>query len=159
MYAIYKSTKYSAELSGDEEKVTLHSRIQNDGFEVYISKVSGRVFDGHFIKKVQMDDLDYLYTIRYEIQYKGHFFPVSSAMNRMNVKDDWFEIKPGLKQGQLGIDLGFKQINKMEWAKELHRSDIEKLKVIEEPLGIFINQGLKITIYEDGDIDTFLNAL
>ena len=157
MYAIYKQKKFEAEnVVGDE--VTLYSYVKYEGFQNHIDPW-GEVSDNFFSKKVAMDDLDYLYRIHYEIQYRGHFFYVSSAMNRMNIADDWFEIKPSIKQNQLRIDLDFKQINKLEWAKEIHRKDIEVLKIIEEPMGRFINQGLKIKLLKDKEIDEFLDSI
>jgi hypothetical protein len=55
--------------------------------------------------------------------------------------------------------LGFKQINKLEWAKEISRKDIEVLKIVETPLGIFKDQGVKIKSLEGKDIDNFLNSI
>ena len=155
-FAVYKGMTYRVTLKEDE--VTLISHNEDEGFEIYVD-IKGRVSSTTFIKKVAMDDLDYLYRIHYEIQYRGHFFYVSSAMNRMNIADDWFEIKPSIKQNQLRIDLDFKQINKLEWAKEIHRKDIEVLKIIEEPMGRFINQGLKIKLLKDKEIDEFLDSI
>lgn len=54
MYAVYKGIRYSAEQFAGEIKITLHSKSQDEGFEVYVSKMSGRVFKDHFVKKVKM---------------------------------------------------------------------------------------------------------
>ncbi|WP_049510076.1 hypothetical protein, partial [Streptococcus pseudopneumoniae] len=116
MYAIYKGIRYSAEQFASESKITLHSKSQDEGFEAYVSKISGRVFKDYFVKKVKMEELDYLYSIHYEIQYKGHSFYVSSGMIRRNIEKDWFEIIPSVNQNQIKDELGFKQINKLEWA-------------------------------------------
>ena len=159
MYAVYKGIRYSAEQFAGERKITLHSKSQDERFEAYVSKISGRVFKDHFIKKVNMEDLDYLYSIHYEIQYKGHSFYVSSGMIRRNIEKDWFEIKPDTSQNQIKDELGFKQINKLEWAKEIGRKDIEVLKIVETPLGIFKDQGVKIKNLEGQDIDDFLNSI
>ena len=137
----------------------MHSKSQDKGFEAYISKISGRVFKDHFVKKVKMEELDYLYSIHYEIQYKGHSFHVSSGMIRRNVEKDWFEIIPSDNQNQIKDELGFKQINKLEWAKGISRKDIEVLKIIEIPLGIFKDQGVKVKSLEGQAIDNFLNSI
>ena len=55
--------------------------------------------------------------------------------------------------------MGFKQINKLEWAKEIGRKDIEVLKIIETPLGNFKDQGVKVKSSEGQDIDNFLNYI
>ena len=159
MYAVYKGIRYSAKQFAGERKITLHSKFQDEGFEAYVSKISGRVFKDHFIKKVKMEDLDYLYSVHYEIQYKGHSFYVSSGMIRRNIEKDWFEIKPSASQNQIKDELGFKQINKLEWAKEIGRKDIEVLKIVETPLGIFKDQGVKVKNLEGQDIDNFLNSI
>ena len=57
MYAIYKGIRYSAEQFAGERKITLHSKSQDEGFEVYV-KMSGRVFKDHFAKNVKMEELD-----------------------------------------------------------------------------------------------------
>ena len=159
MYAVCKGIRYSAEQFAGERKITLHSKSQDERFEAYVSKISGRVFKDHFIKKVNMEDLDYLYSIHYEIQYKGHSFYVSSGIIRRNIEKDWFEIKPSANQNEIKDELGFKQINKLEWAKEIGRKDIEVLKIVERPLGIFKDQGVKIKNLEGQDIDDFLNSI
>ena len=159
MYAIYKGIRYSAEQFAGESKITLHSKSQDEGFDSYVSKISGRVFKEHFVKKVKIEDLDYLYKIHYEIQYKGHSFYVSSGMIRRSIEKDWFEIKPDSSQNQIKNELEFKQINKLEWAKEIGRKDIEVLKIVETPLGNFKDQGVKVKSLEGQDIDNFLNSI
>ena len=119
----------------------------------------GRISDNVFTKKVKMEELDYLYSIHYEIQYKGHSFDVSSGMIRRNIKKDWFEIISSANQNEIKDELGFTQINKLEWAKDIGRKDIEALKIVETPLGIFKDQGVKVKNLEGQDIDDFLNSI
>ena len=157
MYAIYKQNKFEAEYENEHE-VTLYSRVKFKDFQNYISPW-GRISDNVFTKKVKMEELDYLYSIHYEIQYKGHSFYVSSGMIRRNIEKDWFEIKPSANQNEIKDELGFKQINKLEWAKEISRKDIEVLKIIETPLGIFKDQGVKIKSLDGQNIDDFLNSI
>lgn len=157
MYAIYKQFKFGAEFENKHE-VILYSSVKFKGFQNY--KTSWRrISENFFSKKVKMEELDYLYSIHYEIQYKGHSFYVSSGMIRRNIEKDWFEIKPSANQNQIKDELGFKQINKLEWAKEIGRKDIEVLKIIETPLGIFKDQGVKVTSLEGQNIDNFLNSI
>ena len=157
MYAIYKQNKFEAEYENKHE-VILYSRVKFKDFQNYISPW-GRISDNVFTKKVKMEELDYLYSIHYEIQYKGHSFHVSSGMIRRNVEKDWFEIIPSANQNQIKDELGFKQINKLEWAKEISLKDIEVLKIIETPLGIFKDQGVKAKSLEGQAIDNFLNSI
>ena len=138
--------------------IVLTSDTKDEGFNNYVDSW-GEEFDDFFSKKVKMEELDYLYSIHYEIQYKGHSFYVSSGMIRRNIEKDWFEIKPSANQNEIKDELGFKQINKLEWAKEISRKDIEVLKIIETPLGIFKDQGVKVKSLEGQDIDDFLNSI
>ena len=103
--------------------------------------------------------------------YKSMFFPRDGLsdfyimdsdyayMKRRNDQFSWFEIKPSANQNQIKDELGFEQINKLEWAKEISRKDIEVLKIVETPLGIFKNQGVKVKSLEGQDIDNFLNSI
>ena len=157
MYAIYKQQKFESEYKNDDE-VILYSSVRVEGFQNYIDS-RGKLFPDYFSKTVKIEELDYLYKIHYEIQYKGHFFHITSAMNQMNIKNDWFELIPNIKQNELKNELDFKQINKLDWAKEIGRKDIEAIKIVETPVDIFKVQGSKFKILEGKDIDEFLASV
>ena len=157
MYAIYKQKKYDADIELDNT-VTIYSYVKEEGFENDITPW-GEVEDDYFSKKVNMNELDYLYRTVYEIQYKGHFFDVMSTMKRINIDEDWFAIRAGIEKYELIEKLGFKVYDKATWWKEIGRKDIEALKIIDKPLGIFKDQGLKIKILEGADIDDFLASV
>ena len=157
MHAIYKQKKYGASV-GLDNQVTLHSRIKEEGFDNFVTPW-GEVMDDFFSKTVNMNELDYLYRIEYEIQYKGHFFDVMSVMKRITIDEDWFVIRAGIEKYELIEKLGFERYDKATWRKEIKRKDIEALKIIDKPLGIFKDQGLKIKILEGADIDDFLASV
>lgn len=154
MYAIYKQKKYRANKLIDGH-VTLYSYSQDEGFENYVSP-RGEVSYDFFSKVVDIRELDYLYEIWYEIQYKGHFFDVMSVMKRKLIDKDLFVLNAGIEKYPLIEKLGFEVYDKGQWWKEIGRKDIEALKIIEEPLKIFKDRGLKIKILEGKDIDDFL---
>ena len=159
MIAIYRGKKYNVSKGlSNNDWIVLTSDTKDGEFSNYIDSW-GEEFDDFFSKIVKMEELDYLYSIHYEIQYKGHSFHVSSGMIRRNVEKDWFEIIPSANQNQIKDELGFKQINKLEWAKGISRKDIEVLKIIEIPLGIFKDQGVKVKSLEGQAIDNFLNSI
>ena len=106
-----------------------------------------------------MNELDYLYRIVYEIQYKGHFFDVMSTMIRRVIDEDRFAIRAGIEKYELIEKLGFEVYDKGQWWKKIGRKDIEALKIIDKPLGIFKDQGLKIKILEGKEIDDFLASV
>lgn len=159
MIAIYRSKNYHVSKGlSNNDWIVLTSDTKDEGFNNYVDSW-GEEIDDFFSKKVKMEELDYLYSIHYEIQYKGHSFYVSSGMIRRNVEKDWFEIIPSANQNEIKDELGFKQINKLEWAKEISRKDIEVLKIVETPLGIFKDQEVKVKSLEGQDIDDFLNSI
>ena len=157
MYAIYKQKKYRANKLIDGH-VTLYSYSQDEGFENYVSP-RGEVSYDFFSKVVDIRELDYLYEIWYEIQYKGHFFDVMSVMKRKLIDKDLFVLNAGIEKYPLIEKLGFEVYDKGQWWKEIGRKDIEALKIIEEPLKIFKDQGLKIKILEGKGIDDFLASV
>lgn len=157
MYAIYKQKKYDADIELDNT-VTIYSYVKEEGFENDITPW-GEVEDDYFSKKVNMNELDYLYRIEYEIQYKGHFFDVMSVMKRKLIDKDLFVLNAGIEKYPLTEKLGFEVYDKGQWWKKIGRKDIEALKIIEKPLGIFKDQGLKVKILEGKDIDEFLASV
>ena len=157
MYAIYKQKKYDADIELDNT-VTIYSYIKEEGFENDITPW-GEVEDDYFSKKVNMNELDYLYRIVYEIQYKGHFFDVMTTMIRRVIDEDRFAIRAGIEKYDLIEKLGFKVYDKGQWWEKIGRKDIEALKIIDKPLGIFKDQGLKVKILEGKDIDDFLASV
>ena len=157
MYAIYKQKKYDAELRLGKN-VTLYSYVKEEGFENHVDPW-GRKSDTFFSKKMDIHELDYLYEIEYEIQYKGNFFDVMSVMKRKLIDKDLFVLNAGIEKYPLIEKLGFEVYDKGEWRKEIGRKDIEALKIIEKPLEIFKDQGLKIKILEGKAIDDFLASV
>ena len=157
MYAIYKQMKYDAELRLGKD-VTLYSCVKEEGFENYVDPW-GRESDTFFSQKMDIHELDYLYRIVYEIQYKGHFFDVMSVMKRKLIDKDLFVLNAGIEKYPLIEKLGFEVYDKGQWWKEIGRKDIEAIKIIEEPEGIFKDQGLKVKILEGKAIDEFLASV
>ena len=157
MHAIYKQKKYRANKLF-KGHVTLYSYSQDEGFENYVSP-RGEVSYDFFSKVVDIHELDYLYEIEYEIQYKGHFFDVMSVMKRKLIDKDLFVLNAGIEKYPLIEKLGFEVYDKGQWWKKIGRKDIEALKIIEKPLGIFKDRGVKMKIIEGADIDDFLASV
>ena len=157
MYAIYKQKKYDAELRLGKD-VTLYSYMKDEGFENYVDPL-GRESDDFFSKKMDIHELDYLYEVKYEFLYRGHYFKALSTMIRKLIDKDYFEIAAGIEKYDLIQKLGFKRLDESTWWKDIRRKDIEAIKIIEEPEGIFKEQGLKIKILEGKAIDDFLASV
>ena len=157
MYAIDKQKKYRANKLIDGH-VTLYSYSQDEGFENYVSP-RGEVSYDFFSKVVNIRELDYLYEIKYEFLYRGHYFKALSTMIRKLIDKDYFEISAGIEKYDLIEKLGFKRLDESTWWKEIGRKDIEALKIIEKPLGIFKDKGSKVKILEGKAIDDFLASI
>ena len=156
MYGIYKGKKYRVAKISTFYRVI--SREKEEGFEEYID-IFGEKSPDIFVKDVDIHELDYLYEIWYEIQYKGHFFDVMSFVNRKLIDKDLFVLNAGIEKYPLIEKLGFEVYDKGQWWKKIGRKDIEALKIIEKPEGIFKDRGLKIKILEGKDIDEFLASV
>ena len=156
MDGIYKGKKYR--VVKDSTSFWLVSREKEEGFEEYID-ILGEKSPDIFVKDVDIHELDYLYRIVYEIQYKGHFFDVMSFVNRKLIDKDLFVLNAGIEKYDLIEKLGFEVYDKGQWWKKIGRKDIEALKIIEKPEGIFKDRGLKIRILEGKDIDEFLASV
>ena len=156
MQGIYKGKKYRVAKISTFYRVI--SKEKEEGFEEYINIVGEKSPD-IFVKDVDIHELDYLYEIWYEIQYKGHFFDVISYMNRKLIEKDLFVLNAGIEKYPLIEKLGFEVYDKGQWWKEIGRKDMEALKIIEEPEGIFKDQGLKVKVLEGKDIDDFLASV
>ena len=82
-----------------------------------------------------------------------------SFVNRKLIDKDLFVLNAGIEKYPLIEKLGFEVYDKGQWWKEIGRRDIEALKIIEKPLGIFKDRGLKVKILEGKDIDDFLASV
>ena len=156
MYGIYKGKKYRVAKISTFYRVI--SREKEEGFEEYIDIVGEKRPD-IFIKDVDIHELDYLYEVKYELLYRGHYFKALSTMIRKLIDKDYFEIAVGIEKYDLIEKLGFKRLDESTWWKDIRRKDIEAIKIIEEPEGIFKEQGLKIKILEGKAIDDFLASV
>ena len=156
MYGIYKGKKYRV------AKISTFYRVisgeKEEGFEEYID-ILGEKRPDIFVKDVDIHELDYLYEVKYEFLYRGHYFKALSTMIRKLIDKDYFEISAGIEKYDLIEKLGFKRLDESTWWKDIRRKDIEALKIVEEPLGIFKDQGLKIKILEGKAIDEFLASV
>ncbi|WP_273450630.1 hypothetical protein [Streptococcus ferus] len=160
MYAIFKGKKFDATHEVDHI-YTLISKVRYDGFEQYIN-ILGQVAENTFVKEVNENDLDYLYELSYELKYKGRWFHLFTALNPRAISEDYFEIILSfldLEEKELAEKLDFERTDKFYYTKRIYRKDIEELKVIELPQGIFSSQGKKETILEGQEIDDYFASI
>ena len=158
MYGIYKGKKYRV------AKISTFYRVisgeKEEGFKEYID-ILGEKRPDIFVKDVDIHELDYLYKIVYEIQYKGHFYIFKNGdfTKRAIAEEAFYILSNDISNAKFFESLGFTRSDKFYFDKKISRSDIEAIKIIEKPLGIFKDQGLKVKILEGKDIDDFLAAV
>ena len=159
MYAIYKGKRYRAVKKG--EKIRIGSDTKEYGFTEYVDVV-GNVHYDRFVKLLDMDELDYLYEERFEIQYQGRWFHLFTALNSRTIFEDYYEIILSFldaEEKKLAEELEFERTDKFYYTKRIYRKDIEALKVIEIPQGIFSLQGKKERILEGQEIDDYFASI
>ena len=110
---------------------------------------------------MDIHELDYLYEIDYEIQYKGLFyiFENGAFTKRAIAEEAFYILSDDVSNPKFFEGLGFTRSDKFYFDKKISRSDIEAIKIIEKPLGIFKDQGSKVKIIEGADIDDFLASV
>lgn len=158
MYGIYKGKKYRV------AKISTFYRVisgeKEEGFEEYID-ILGEKRPDIFVKDVDIHELDYLYKMSYEIQYKGHFyiFENGAFTKRAIAEEAFYILSDDISNTKFFESLGFTRSDKFYFDKKISRSDIEAIKIIEKPLGIFKDRGSKVKIIEGEDIDEFLASV
>lgn len=160
MHSIFKGIKYyTTHEEGDI--YTLVTSEQKEGFKEYIN-VIGQISPDVFVKTVSIQELDYLYESGYKVKYKNHYFNLNSVINPQTIQEDFYSITLDFlneAEKKLAEELGFQRPDKFYYEKHIHRSDIEALKVIEIPLGIFASQGVQERILEGQAIDDYLDSI
>ena len=158
MDGIYKGKKYRV------AKISTFYRVisgeKEEGFEEYID-ILGKKRPDIFVKDVDIHELDYLYKIVYEIQYKGHFYIFKNGdfTKRAIAEEAFYILSDDISNAKFFESLGFTRSDKFYFDKKISRSDIEAIKIIEKPLGIFKDRGSKVKIIEGADIDDFLASV
>ena len=115
MDGIYKGKKYRvAKIS------TFYWVIRGEkeeGFEEYID-IFGEKSPDVFVKDVDIHELDYLYEVKYEFLYRGHYFKALSTMIRKLIDKDLFVLNAGIEKYPLIERLGFEVYDKGQWWKK-----------------------------------------
>ena len=161
MIGIYKGKRYVADYTFGKAVVTIYSYEKEMGFENAISPW-GKVYDDYFSKQVIATELDYLYELSYELKYRGLWFYLTSSLNTNTISKELFVIGLdyfGSEAIELAEELGFERPDKFYFTKKIYRKDIEALKVIESPQGIFSSQGKNETILEGQAIDDYFASI
>lgn len=159
MYAYYKGELFSTH--NVKGKFMIGSKIQKEGFEEY-TDVLGRKHNDHFVKLLDITELDYLYELSYQVKFKNRWYNLHTALNHLAVTEEHYEITLSFldrQEQKLAEELAFERTDKFYYTKRLYRSDIEALKVIESPQGIFAKQDNKEQIFTGQEIDDYLSTI
>ena len=95
------------------------------------------------------------------LRYKGHFyiFENGAFTKRAIAEEAFYILSDDVSNPKFFEGLGFTRSDKFYFDKKISRSDIEAIKIIEKPFGIFKDQGSKVKIIEGADIDDFLASV
>ena len=159
MKAIFKGNLFRA--SRYQGKIRIGSNKKLEGFEEYVD-VLGNQHKDHFVRLLDESELDYLYELSYELKYQGRWFHLFTALNSRTIFEDYYEIILSFldaEEKKLAEELDFERTDKFYYTKRIYRKDIEALKVIEIPQGIFSSQGKKEILLQGEAIDTYLSEI
>ena len=159
MKAIYKGCSFRA--SRFQGKIRIGSDKKSEGFVEYVD-VLGNRHEDHFVRLLDETELDYLYELTYELKYQGRWFHLFTALNSRTIFEDYYEIILSFldaEEKKLAEELEFERTDKFYYTKRIYRKDIEALKVIEIPQGIFSLQGKKERILEGQEIDDYFASI
>ncbi|WP_373712383.1 hypothetical protein [Streptococcus sp.] len=159
MKAIFKGNLFRA--SRYQGKIRIGSNKKLEGFEEYVD-VLGNLHKDHFVRLLDESELDYLYELSYELKYQGRWFHLFTALNSRTIFEDYYEIILSFldtEEKKLAEELDFERTDKFYYTKRIYRKDIEALKVIEIPQGIFSSQGKKEILLQGEAIDTYLSEI
>mgnify|MGYP000440942516 CR=1 FL=1 len=157
--AIYKGKLFHA--SRYQGKIRIGSDKKLEGFVEYVD-VLGNLHKDHFVRLLDESELDYLYELSYELKYQGRWFHLFTALNSRTIFEDYYEIILSFldaEEKKLAEELDFERTDKFYYTKRIYRKDIEALKVIEIPQGIFSLQGKKERILEGQEIDDYFASI
>ena len=157
--AIYKRKLFHA--SRYQGKIRIGSDKKIEGFVEYVD-VLGNLHKDHFVRLLDESELDYLYELSYELKYQGRWFHLFTALNSRTIFEDYYEIILSFldaEEKKLAEELEFERTDKFYYTKRIYRKDIEALKVIEIPQGIFSLQGKKERILEGQEIDDYFASI
>lgn len=161
MKATYENKKYMAEFDKKNNNVILYSYTKDSGFQNHIDPWGNKA-DDFFSRIVSQSCLSYMWNISYQVKFKNRWYNLHTALNRLAVIEEHYEITLSFLDNQeqkLAEELAFKRTDKFYYTKRLYRSDIEALKVIESPQGIFAKQGEKEQILTGQEIDIYLSTI
>ncbi|MCX7569430.1 hypothetical protein OS242_05610 [Tumebacillus sp. DT12] len=121
-YAIYQGKEYKAGRRFRETKIVLFSRDRTDlnyGFEEFAN--------GRYRKEVEPNEIESAYDVISLALYRGLKFQV------INIDGDTillYHSGPSLEREELG----FRMVDRFEYEKEVHRSELEKMWEERTPL-------------------------
>lgn len=158
MKATYKNKSYVVEFDKNPNNVVLYSYTRDSGFQNHVDPWGNKA-DDFFSKSVSQDCLSYMWDNFYEVKFKGRWYRLFTALNSGAISENHYEIILDFREMELAEELDFDRTDKFYYTKRLYRSDIEALKVIESPQGIFANQDNKEQIFIGQEIDDYLSTI
>lgn len=155
LYCIYNGKKYKAKYKDNSVKIT--TTIKEEGFSNYID-VLGRVHHDLFMKELSLHQVEWVFYEEIEFQYKGKYFPLcSSNITPENIKEDHFKIFTDSEK--MAQQYNFEKKEQFVFEKNISKSEIESIRIIQKPINEFENYVCKNIIISEGHISEWFESL
>lgn len=129
-YCVYKNQKYQAEIKNNKIEIT--SNCHDEGFVEYVDVV-GRIHNDLFIKKLDIDETDFIYQEDIFLKYKGAYFQLFADKITANaVVNDSYMIWTDSEH--VARDYIFEKKEQFVYIKYIKGKEIEAIKVVKKPL-------------------------
>lgn len=154
VFCNFNNSKYSAKVRNN--KILITTKIKQDGFVNYID-VLGQEHNDLFMKELDLNEVEVVYKENIEFCYKGTYFQLfSSTIKPENIKNNRFMLFTDSEK--LAQEYAFEKKEQFVFAKDITREQIEKIKIIQNPIKSFEAYGINETIIEKENIEEWLLA-
>lgn len=152
VFCNFKNSKYSAKIRNN--KILITTKTKQDGFVNYID-VLGQEHNDLFMKELDLNEVEVVYKENIELCYKGIYFQLfSSTIKPENIKDNRFMLFTDSEK--LAQEYAFEKKEQFVFVKDITREQIEKIKIIQNPIKGFEAYGINETIIEKENIEEWL---
>lgn len=127
-YAKYNNKSYPVNIRND--KYRLRSKEHEDGFNELVD-LGGNIHHDIFIKEVTLDEIEFLFELKYKIIYKGKEYE-PFAIGELVIDDGEISLFSSDYESE-----GFEKQEQFVFKKEVSIDEIDALVEIMEPISIF----------------------
>ena len=115
----------------------------------------GQEHNDLFMKDLDLGEVEVVYKENIEICYNGIYFQLfTSSIKLENIKDNRFTIFTDSEK--LAQEYAFEKKEQFVFVKDITREQIEKIKIIQNPIKGFETHGINEIIFGKEDIEKWL---